>query len=65
MSARNIVTLLLLGSGLAFSQQPSGPSSKISVDSQTIIVTGTFEPIPLSEAKRSVALLDTGEQPLL
>lgn len=65
MSARNIVTLLLLGSGLAFSQQPSGPSSKISVDPQAIIVTGTFEPIPLSEANRSVVVMDTAEQPLL
>jgi len=65
MSARHIVTLLLLASGPAFPQQPSGASSKISADPQTIIVTGTFEPIPLSEANRSVAMMDTTEQPLL
>jgi len=60
-----MVTLLLLGSGLAFSQQPSGTNPKISADPQTIIVTGTFEPIPLSEANRSVAVLDAEQQPLL
>ena len=65
MSAGNVVTFLLLGSGLAFCQQPSGASSKISADPQTIIVTGTFEPIPLSEANRSVAMMDTTQQPLL
>ena len=65
MKANRIFLLLLLGSRLVPSQQQPGTQPQITADPQTIIVTGTFEPVPLSEANRSVAVLDTEEQPLL
>jgi iron complex outermembrane receptor protein len=65
MKAKSIFLVLLLGSGLAVSQQQSNTQAKIAADPQTIIVTGTFEPVPLAEANRSVVSLNTQEQPLL
>ncbi|HZR56544.1 MAG TPA: TonB-dependent receptor [Terriglobales bacterium] len=55
-----------LVSRVLFSQQTQGGVSQtISSDSQTVVVTGTFEPIPLSEANRAVISLDTNEMPTL
>jgi len=34
-------------------------------DTEVVVVTGTFEPVPLSQTNRSVVVLDTQEQPLL
>lgn len=67
MSAiRKYILFLFVVSTAAFSQQQTtSPNQKVSVDTQTIIVTGTFEPIPLSEANRSLVSFDTEEQPLL
>ncbi len=49
-----------------FSQQaPGGTTQTITTDPQMVIVTGTFEPIPLSEANRAVTSFDTQERPLL
>jgi outer membrane cobalamin receptor len=42
-------------------QTPPKPTAA----SEVVIVTGTFEPIPLSESNRSVAAFDTSAQPLL
>jgi outer membrane cobalamin receptor len=57
---------LFLISSAAFSQQqPASSAQRVSTEPQIIIVTGSFEPIPLSEANRSVVSLDTQSQPLL
>jgi hypothetical protein len=56
---------LFLISGFVFSQQPAGTNQQVSAVPETIIVTGTFEPIPLSEANRSVLSFDTQDEPLL
>ncbi len=45
--------------------QPAGANQTVAADPITIIVTGTFEPIPLSEANRSVLSLDAQTTPLL
>jgi hypothetical protein len=51
---------------LALCQQPpAGGNQKVQADPVVIIVTGTFEPVPLSEANRSVLALDTRTEPLL
>jgi outer membrane cobalamin receptor len=55
---------LLLTPGLLFCQQPSG-NRNINTDSEMVIVTGTFEPIPLSESNRTVFSLDIEEERLL
>jgi len=56
--------LLLLTSTAAFPQQPAN-SQKVPTDTEIVVVTGTFEPVPLSEANRSVVSFDTQDQPLL
>jgi outer membrane cobalamin receptor len=57
---------LFLIPSIAFSQQQSANTGQqVSTEPQIIIVTGTFEPIPLSEANRAVVSLDTQNQPLL
>ena len=63
---RNWILFLSLSSAFLFCQQQGpGNNQRISTDPETVIVTGTFEPIPLSEANRSVLSLDTQDQPLL
>jgi outer membrane cobalamin receptor len=65
-STRNCVALLFLLSTGALCQQPAaGANQTVSTDPQTVIVSGSFEPIPLSETDRSVVSLDTDNQPLL
>lgn len=50
-------------------QSPAGPSSTPAAatksDETVVVVTGTFEPIPLEELQRSVQSLDVQEAPLL
>lgn len=66
MHGRKFALFLLLVSNVVFAQQQSAShSQKINTDPETVVVTGTFEPIPLSEANRSVVALDIREQPLL
>jgi iron complex outermembrane receptor protein len=63
---RNCIVLAFLLSTSAFSQQqPASTNQNVSVDPQVVIVTGTFEPIPLAEANRAVVSLDAQDQPLL
>jgi outer membrane cobalamin receptor len=63
---RKCILFLLLTPSLLFSQQTSSSTNqRVSTEPETIIVTGTFEPIPLSEANRSVVSLDTEGEPLL
>jgi outer membrane cobalamin receptor len=61
---------------VAFCQQvPSSPPAPTAPNqtanrpaattTEIVVVTGTFEPIPLSQTNRSVVVLDTNEQPLL
>ena len=63
---RNCIALAFLLSTSAFSQQQSASTNQnVSVDPQVVIVTGTFEPIPLAEANRAVVSLDAQDPPLL
>ncbi len=56
---RKWAAFFLLISAAAFSQQPSAGTQTVN---PVIIVTGTFEPIPLSEANRSVVSLASENQ---
>src|ERR1041385_8335362 len=61
---RTCILLLLLHPVVVFCQQaPTSTPQTISSAPEEIIVTGTFEPIPLSEANRSVLSLDTQQEP--
>jgi outer membrane cobalamin receptor len=70
---RSIFVLLLLSAFFAVAQQPSSslpPSSSSTVTTspkpdETVVVTGTFEPLPLSELQRSVMSIDVQQAPLL
>lgn len=45
---------------------PSGcPQQKVAPVKQTIVVTGTFAPIPAQDIDRSVSVVDTREEPML
>jgi outer membrane cobalamin receptor len=55
----------MVASSALCQNQPSGANQTVAADPITIIVTGTFEPIPLSEANRSVLSLDAQTTPLL
>ncbi|MCU1226082.1 MAG: TonB-dependent receptor [Edaphobacter sp.] len=57
---------LCLCAASAFAQQGTqSPASKPTPIQQTVSVSTTIEPIPLSESNRSVTVLDTRDQPLL
>src|ERR1043165_7142351 len=61
---RTCILLLLLHPVVVVCQQaPTSTPQTISSAPEEIIVTGTFEPIPLSEANRSVLSLDTQQEP--
>src|SRR5882672_9290762 len=62
---RSAIVFFVIGSLAFCQQQPGSASPNVKTDPLTVIVTGTFEPIPLSEANRSVLSLDTQDQPLL
>src|SRR5689334_19356120 len=49
----------------ARAQQEPPTQTAASVPSETVVVTGTFEPMPLEELQRSVLSLDTQQAPLL
>jgi outer membrane cobalamin receptor len=59
LSVKKILVLLLFATG-ALAQQPA-----VVADPETVIVTGTFAPIPLSEANRAVLSFNTSEHELL
>ena len=70
-----LAAFLFLIPPFAFTQQTAAPSPassspnsappKPTAAPESVIVTGTFEPIPLSESNRSVVSFDTQTQPLL
>ncbi|HMK22320.1 MAG TPA: TonB-dependent receptor [Terriglobales bacterium] len=60
---RSIVFLLLTCS--VFAQQQSPAQAPAPTPTEIVVVTGSFEPVPLSEANRVVVSFDTAEQPLL
>jgi outer membrane receptor protein involved in Fe transport len=63
---RKCVLLLAVSPALGFPQQSTNaPASSASVSSETVIVTGSFEPVPLAESNRSVVGFDLEAQPLL
>src|SRR4029077_6722779 len=57
------IVFLVLARSLALAQRPS--SANPPVPNETVVVTGTFDPIPLSESNRTVVSFDTEENPLL
>jgi len=57
------ITLLVLGLSLAQAQLQSDPATdpnavQLPVDKQTVVVTGTWEPVPLDEADRAVTVIN-------
>jgi len=74
-NASLLIAIIWFATNMTFSQQPPSttPSSSnqaanqptTPANSEVVVVTGTFEPVPLSEANRSVEVLDTQQQPLL
>jgi outer membrane receptor protein involved in Fe transport len=55
----------MVASSALCQNQPASANQTVAADPITIIVTGTFEPIPLSEINRSVLSLDAQTTPLL
>ncbi len=64
MIRRVLILAIFCLSAMAFGQAPS-PQSQVTADPKTVIVTGTFQPIPLEESNRSVVSVDTQRSPLL
>ena len=75
---RSVFVLLLLSSAIAFAQQPSSPAQQPGTQQQTvtqpstkpkhneeIVVTGTYDPLPLDEVDRDVTVIDIGQTPTL
>lgn len=46
-------------------KQKTEPQPKIPVRQESVVVTGTFEPVPVDSIDRSVSVIDTREAPLL
>jgi len=46
-------------------KQNTAPQPKIPVRQESVVVTGTFEPVPVDSIDRSVSVIDTREAPLL
>jgi outer membrane cobalamin receptor len=61
VSSLRLMLFLALSTAVATAQQPT----QIPPVQQTVTVTTTIPPIPLSESNRSVRTLDTREQPIL
>ncbi|MFB3915807.1 MAG: TonB-dependent receptor plug domain-containing protein [Terriglobales bacterium] len=68
---KRILFLLVLAAMSLFAQESSQQADankdqqKLPVHRETVVVTGTFQPLPLEEADRAVNSLDTREAPLL
>jgi outer membrane receptor protein involved in Fe transport len=68
---RKVLLLFTIFLKAAFSQvassppAPPAPAQATPVHTESVIVTGTFLPVPLSESDRSVVSFDTREQSLL
>jgi outer membrane cobalamin receptor len=63
---KTCIGLLLLASIVARAQEASkSTTAEPKAKPETIVVTGTFTPTPLSEANRAVVSMDTQAQPLL
>ncbi len=66
MFRRVLILEVVFLAGLALGQQaPPASNSQVTADPKTVIVTGTFQPIPLEESNRSVVSLNTQQSPLL
>jgi iron complex outermembrane receptor protein len=64
--SRKCALFVLWSAFAAFGQQPAPSTrSKVSAETEVVVVTGTFEPVPLSESNRLVLSLDTQSQSLL
>ncbi len=60
-----ILWTLFVITASAFGQQTNSPNQRISTDPQVIVVTGSFQPTPLSEINRAVVAIDLEQQPPL
>ncbi|HEX8926923.1 MAG TPA: hypothetical protein VF786_14080, partial [Terriglobales bacterium] len=74
---RSALILLFLSSALVFAQTPA-PAPQSSAQQQSaaqqstkpkhseeIVVTGTYEPLPLDEVDRDVSVIDIGQTPTI
>jgi len=64
MTKTKWTVFLFLAPSLALAQQPSANPTTLA-DPETVVVTGTLEPIPLSESNRTVVSFDTEENTAL
>src|ERR1700751_4549248 len=63
---RALTLEVIFFTGALLGQHPApAPNPQLSTDPKTVIVTGTFQPIPLEESNRSVVSLNTQQSPLL
>jgi outer membrane cobalamin receptor len=61
-----LVSKIAVSAVVALGQQPAtAPKPPASAEPQTVIVTGTFQPIPLEESNRTVVSLNTQQYSLL
>ena len=66
MAKQKLALLVLWSGSVLLAQSPApNPPSTINTNAEVVVVTGTFEPIPLSESNRLVLSLDAQSQPLL
>jgi iron complex outermembrane receptor protein len=59
------ISLMLFASFAVSQQQPRQVNQPMTKEAETVVVTGTFEPIPLSEDNRSVLSFDPEAQSIL
>jgi len=59
---RGVLVLLLAGKVVAQEGSGSSASTKIPAHNETVVVTGTFAPVPESEVDRSVTVIEAGQQ---
>jgi iron complex outermembrane recepter protein len=63
--SRLVIVLFLVGNGVAQEGSASNTPTKIPPRNETVVVTGTFAPVPESEVDRSVTVIEAGQQTTL
>jgi outer membrane cobalamin receptor len=62
---RKLLFALLFSSAVSAHPQASSTNASVAAPPEIVVVTGSFEPLPLSETNRSVSFFDTGAEPEL
>lgn len=65
MKASRTLFALAVCATASWAQQAATQAAKLQPQSETVIVTGTYEPAPLQASDRTVEVVETGESPLL